>query len=210
MKDCLRALVALGASCGAGPLAATQVAICTDSGRAVLELADEAAPQQVANFLRYVDMGFYAGTVFHRVQAGLFVQGGGVDRGLRLRSTLPPVPNESSNGLHNTRGSIAAARTEDPDSARSQFFVNLGDNTQLDGGRDPGYTVFGNVTEGMEVFEQIGRLPTGSSGPFRADVPTPLVAIRSIARVDEAALAELPEDGREAALKDKIAAAAAA
>jgi cyclophilin family peptidyl-prolyl cis-trans isomerase len=210
MKGCLRALVALGALGGAGTVSATHVAICTDRGRAVVELADEAAPQQVANFLRYVDMGFYAGTVFHRVQAGLFVQGGGVDRQLRLRSTLPPVPNESSNGLSNTRGSVAAARTEDPDSARSQFFVNLADNTQLDGGRDPGYTVFGRVTEGMEVFEEIGRLPTGSSGPFRADVPTPLVAIKSIGRIDEPALAELPADGREAALKDAIAAAAAA
>jgi len=209
MKDCLRALVALGASCGAGTLSATQVAICTDRGRAVIDLADEGAPQQVANFLRYVDMGFYAGTVFHRVQAGLFVQGGGLDRELRVRSTLPPVPNESSNGLRNTRGSVAAARTEDPDSARSQFFVNLGDNTQLDGGRDPGYTVFGRVTEGMEVFEEIGRLPTGSSGSFRADVPMPLVAIKSVARIDEATLAELPAEGREAALKAEIAAAAA-
>ena len=191
-------------------LQATEVAICTDSGRAVLELADEAAPQQVASFLRYVDMGYYSGTVFHRVQAGLFVQGGGLDRELRVRSTLPSVPNESSNGLHNTRGTVAAARTEDPDSARSQFFVNLADNTQLDPGRDPGYTVFARVTEGIEVFDAIGRLPTSGKGPFRAEVPTPLVAIKSIARVDEATLAALPAEGREAALKDAIAAAAAA
>ncbi|HET7609574.1 MAG TPA: peptidylprolyl isomerase [Gammaproteobacteria bacterium] len=184
--------------------------MCTDVGRAVLELADEAAPQQVANFRRYVDMGFYSGTVFHRVQPGLFVQGGGMDRELRVRSTLPPVPNESSNGLHNTRGTVAAARTEDPDSARSQFFVNLADNTdELEGGR-AGYTVFANVTEGIDVFEAIGRLPTGPAGPFRADVPTPLVAIKSIARLDAAALAALPEDGREAALKERIMAAAAA
>ena len=134
MKSYLRALVAFGAWCSSGMLQATEVAICTDSGRAVLELADEAAPQQVASFLRYVDMGYYSGTVFHRVQAGLFVQGGGLDRELRVRSTLPSVPNESSNGLHNTRGTVAAARTEDPDSARSQFFVNLADNTQLDPG----------------------------------------------------------------------------
>jgi cyclophilin family peptidyl-prolyl cis-trans isomerase len=211
MNDCLRALAALGAVCGAGMLEATEVAVCTDNGRAVLELADEAAPQHVANFLRYVDMGYYTGTVFHRVQPGLFVQGGGHDRELRSRSTLPPVPNESSNGLHNTRGTVAAARTDDPDSARSQFFVNLADNTQqLDGGRDPGYTVFARVTEGIEVFEEIGRLPTGAAGPFRADVPMPLVAIKSIARLDAAALAALPADAREAALKDTIVAAAAA
>ncbi|HVJ30868.1 MAG TPA: peptidylprolyl isomerase [Gammaproteobacteria bacterium] len=210
MKSCLRALVAFGALCGAGVLQATEVAICTDSGRAVLELADEAAPQHVASFLRYVDMGYYSGTVFHRVQQGLFVQGGGLDRELRVRSTLPAVPNESSNGLHNTRGTVAAARTDDPDSARSQFFVNLADNTQLDAGREPGYTVFARVTEGIEVFDAIGRLPTGGKGPFRAEVPTPLVAIKSIARIDEAALAALPADGREAALKEAIAAAAAA
>ena len=148
MSLCLRALCALGALCGAGMLQATEVAVCTDNGRAVFELADEAAPQHVANFLRYVDMGYYSGTVFHRVQPNLFVQGGGLDRELRQRSTLPPVPNESSNGLHNTRGTVAAARTDDPDSARSQFFVNLADNTQqLDRGRDAGYTVFARVPD---------------------------------------------------------------
>jgi cyclophilin family peptidyl-prolyl cis-trans isomerase len=199
---------ALALLCAGNAVSATEVAICTDRGRAVIELADEAAPQQVANFLRYVDMGFYAGTVFHRVQPGFFVQGGGANRELEMRSTLPPVPNESSNGLRNTRGSVAAARTDDPDSARSQFFVNLADNTQLDGGREPGYTVFGHVKEGIEVFEDIGRLPTGPAGPFRADVPTPLVAIKSVARVDEAALAALPAEDRETALKTGIAAAA--
>jgi cyclophilin family peptidyl-prolyl cis-trans isomerase len=204
MNDFLRALVALGGMCGAGLLQATEVAVCTDNGRAVLELADEAAPQHTASFLRYVDLGFYSGTVFHRAQPGLFVQGGGVDRQLRVRSTLPPVPNESSNGLRNTRGSVAAARTDDPDSARSQFFVNLADNTQLDAGR---YTVFAHVKEGIEVFDAIGRLPTGAAGPFPADVPKPLVAIKSVARVDEAALAALPADGREAAIRTEIAAA---
>jgi cyclophilin family peptidyl-prolyl cis-trans isomerase len=209
MKDWLRALLALGAACGPGLVHATEVAVCTESGRAVIELADEAAPQQAANFLRYVDMSYFSGTVFHRVQSGLFVQGGGMDRELRARSTLPPVPNESGNGLSNTRGSVAAARTEDPDSARSQSFVNLADNLQLDGGRNPGYTVFGHVKEGIEVFDAIGRLPTGAAGPFRAEVPTPLVAIKSITRLDQAALDALPTEGREAALKEAIAAAVA-
>jgi cyclophilin family peptidyl-prolyl cis-trans isomerase len=211
MNSCYRALVAVGALCGAGTLSATEVALCTDSGRVVLELADEAAPQHVANFLRYVDMGYFAGTVFHRVQRDLFVQGGGIDRELRVRSTLPPVPNEANNGLRNVRGTLAAARTEDPNSARSQFFVNLADNTQLDGGgREPGYTVFGRVTEGIEVLERVSRLPTGAAGPFPGEVPTPLVAIKSASRIDAAALAALPAEGREAALKTGIAEAASA
>lgn len=209
MKIASRVLLALGALCAAGTVFATEVALCTDDGRVVLELADEAAPQHVANFLRYVDLGYFAGTVFHRVQRDLFVQGGGIDRQLRVRSTLPPVPSEASNGLRNERGTLAAARTEDPNSARSQFFVNLADNRQLDaGGREPGYTVFGRVTDGLEVLDAISRLPTGAAGPFPAEVPTPLVVIKSVARIDAAALAALPEDGREAALKAAIAEAA--
>jgi peptidyl-prolyl cis-trans isomerase A (cyclophilin A)/peptidyl-prolyl cis-trans isomerase B (cyclophilin B) len=204
----LCASVALGALLFSHASQATEVAICTDRGRAVIELADAEAPQNVANFLSYVDMGFYSGTVFHRVLPERVVQGGGLDRQLRPRATLPPVANESSNGLGNERGTVAAARTADPDSAQAQFFVNLNDNSQLDGGREPGYTVFGRVTEGIEMFDAIGRLQTGPAGPFPADVPTPLVAIKSIARVDEAALAALPADGREAALKAEIAAAA--
>src|SRR5688572_18343980 len=141
MNRGLRALLVLGALLSAHALRATEVAVCTDRGRAVLELEDGAAPLQVANFLRYVDMGYYSGTVFHRVVPEFVVQGGGLDRQLRVRSTLPPVANESRNGLRNERGTVAAARTQDPDSASSQFFVNLADNTALDGGgREPGYT----------------------------------------------------------------------
>jgi cyclophilin family peptidyl-prolyl cis-trans isomerase len=210
MRERVRILAALSAACAAMSVEATEVAMCTDRGRVVIELADEAAPQHVANFLRYVDMGFYSGTVFHRVQAGLIVQGGGFDRELNMRSTLPPVANESRNGLRNERGTVAAARTDDPDSARSQFFVNVADNAMLDVGREPGYTVFGRVKEGMEVFDAIGRLPTRAAGPLNADVPEPLPAIRSVVRLDEAALAAWPEERREAALAAEIAAAAAA
>jgi cyclophilin family peptidyl-prolyl cis-trans isomerase len=203
--------LALAASLGSAALHASEVAVCTDRGRAVLELADEAAPLNVENFLRYVDMGYYSGTVFHRAVPGFVVQGGGVDRQLRARSTLPPVANESSNGLTNMRGTVAAARTDDPDSARAQFFVNVEDNASLDSsGREAGFTVFGRVKEGIAVFEEISRLPTGAAGPFAADVPSPLVAIKSIARLDEAALAALPAAGREATLKAAIEAAAAA
>lgn len=195
----------------AGTLEATEVAVCTDRGRAVLELADEQAPLHVANFLRYVDAGLYSGTVFHRVLPGVIVQGGGFDRQLRPRPTLPPVANESQNGLRNTRATVAAARTADPDSASAQFFVNLGDNrSSLDGGRDSGYTVFARVKEGMAVFDEVGRLPTGAARPFSGDVPTPLVAIKSIVRLDEAALAVFPVEGRELAIRNEIAAAAAA
>jgi cyclophilin family peptidyl-prolyl cis-trans isomerase len=190
---------------------ATEVAVCTDRGRAVLELEDAASPLTVANFLAYVDMGYYSGMVFHRAIPGFVVQGGGVDRSLRARSLLPPVANESSNGIRNTRGTVALARTDDPDSARAQFFVNLSDNTSLDGSADqPGFTVFARVGEGLGVFEEISHLPTGAAGPFAADVPTPLVAIKSIVRLDEAALAALPADGREAALQSAIEGAAAA
>jgi peptidyl-prolyl cis-trans isomerase A (cyclophilin A) len=210
MKRTLRAIGVVAALVAASGLQATEVAVCTDRGRAVLELADEAAPLQVANFLRYVDMGYYSGTVFHRAVREFVVQGGGFDRQLRMRSTLPPVANEASNGLRNTRGTVAAARLAEPDSARSQFFVNLADNVALDGsGREPGYTVFARVTEGIEVFDAIAGLPTGASGALSADVPMPLVAIRSIVRLDSAALAALPAEGREAALRGEIAAATA-
>jgi cyclophilin family peptidyl-prolyl cis-trans isomerase len=195
---------------GIGTAHATDVAVCTDGGRAVLELADMQAPQHVENFLRYVDMGYYSGTVFHRAVPKFVVQGGGVDRELRGRPTLPPVPNESSNGIDNVRGTVAAARTADPDSATSQFFVNLEDNPSLDAGTAPGYTVFGRVKEGIAIFDEIGKLPTAAKGPFRSDVPEPLVAIKWIARVDDAALAELPADDREAALKERILAAGTA
>jgi cyclophilin family peptidyl-prolyl cis-trans isomerase len=186
---------------------ATKVAVCTDQGRFVIDLADREAPKQVENFLRYVDMGFYSGTAIHRVIPGLVVQGGGSDRKLRPRPTLPPVANESSNGLHNERGTVAAARGEGADTATSQFFVNLQNNADLD--RAPGYTVFGRVKEGLDVVDSIGRLPTGPVGPLK-DVPMPLVVVQSIVRLDEDALAAIPEAGRDAALKERIDAATAA
>lgn len=190
---------------------ATDVAVCTDEGRFVIELADAKAPKQVENFLRYVDMGFYTGTVFHRVAPSFVVEGGGVDRKLLRKPPLPPVENESRNGLKNLRGTVAAVRTEeDPNSANSQFFVNLADNERLDAGEQPGYTVFGRVTDGLETVERISMLPTGASGPFKAQVPSPLVAIQSVTRIDAAALAAVPTEGRDAALKADVQAAAAA
>jgi cyclophilin family peptidyl-prolyl cis-trans isomerase len=195
----------------AGAAHATDVAVCTDQGRFVIELADEQSPRHVANFLEYVDMAYYSGTVFHRVVGGFVVQGGGYDRELRGRPTLSPVENESRNGLSNLRGTVAAARTSDPHSATAQFYVNLEDNASLDAADQGfGYTVFGRVKDGIQVLDQVGQLPTGASGPFPSDVPMPLIAVRSIARLDEAALAELAADDRPAAIKERIAAAAAA
>lgn len=205
-----RSLPAIVLACAAGAAQATDVAVCTDRGRFVIELADGEAPLHAENFLRYVDMAFYSGTVFHRVVPDFVVQGGGMDRELRGRPTLPPVENESRNGLSNVRGSVAAARTDDPNSATAQFFVNLVDNARLDANDAPGYTVFGRVTDGLAVLDEISRLPTGAAGPFQSNVPMPLVAIDSVARIDPAALAELPADGREAALKERIGAANAA
>ena len=187
---------------------ATEVAVCTDHGRFVIDLADREAPRHVENFLRYVDMGFYSGTLLHRVMPGFVVQGGGLDRKLLGRSGLPPVANESSNGLRNERGTVAAARGEGADSATSQFFVNLMDNRELD--RAPGYTVFGRVKDGLDVVDAISRLPTGAMGPLPDSVPMPPVVIESISRLDEDALAALPQAGRDAALKERIETATAA
>jgi peptidyl-prolyl cis-trans isomerase A (cyclophilin A) len=203
-------LVAAAAGLWGTGAAATEVAVCTDNGRFVIELADELAPMHVENFLRYVDMGFYAGTVFHRVVKGFVVQAGGVDKDLRGRPTLPPVENESRNGLSNVRGTVAAARAQDPHSATSQFFVNLEDNTQLDAGEDFGYTVFGRIKEGIAVLDRMADLPTTARGPFASDVPDPLPQILSMARLDADAVGALPEENREATLKREITAAAAA
>lgn len=179
----------------------TEVSICTDIGKIVVEIDAENAPLHAANFLSYVERGFYSGTVFHRVISDFMIQGGGYDRQFDEKPTLEDIENESRNGLSNARGTIAAARTSDPHSARSQFFINLVDNPRLDGsGRDWGYTVFGRVTEGMEVVDQIGALPTHRAGPFPTDVPDPLVEIYSIARLDRAVLEAIPE----AELSDRL------
>jgi cyclophilin family peptidyl-prolyl cis-trans isomerase len=167
---------------------ATDVAMCTDLGRIVIRIDDEHAPAHAANFLSYVDNGHYIGSVFHRVIDGFMIQGGGYDRQLRAQPSGSGIQNESKNGASNSRGTIAAARTSDPHSAADQFFINLVDNNRLDGdARNWGYTVFGEVTTGMDVVDRIGSLPTRGSGPFATDVPDPLVAIRSVARTVESA-----------------------
>ena len=170
------------AALGAFPAFAAQtVLLKTSLGDITVELDEDKAPASAANFLTYVQDGFYNGTVFHRVIDGFMIQGGGYDSALEKRATRAPIANESYNGLKNVRGSIAMARTNDPHSATSQFFINLVDNPFLDAGSNSqhGYTVFGKVISGMEVVDKIGKLPTGARAPFEQDVPEPLVTIDS-------------------------------
>lgn len=152
----------------------------TSLGSFVLELDGRRSPRTVANFVEYVREGHYDGTIFHRVIQGFVAQGGGYDAEYRERPTREPVVNESGNGLSNRRGTIAMARTSAPHSATSQFYVNLGDNAQLDpNGRRWGYCVFGEVVEGMEVIDKIAAVATGPGGSFRSDVPQEAVIIES-------------------------------
>ncbi len=167
-----------------------KVVLETTMGRIVLELYPDKAPKTVANFLTYVDEGFYDGTIFHRVIPGFVLQGGGYTADFRQKPTRPPIPNEADNGLSNLRGTIAMARTADPHSATSQFFINLVDNKRLDhtGKGDSqawGYAVFGKVVEGMDVVDKIARVRTGPRGPFPSDCPLETVLIRRAKRMTD-------------------------
>lgn len=183
-------------SAHAGP----KVVIHTSLGDITLELNEEKAPKTVTNFLSYVDEGFYSNTVFHRVIEGFMIQGGGFelqeDGRIEQKAVKDPVENEAKNGLKNRRGSIAMARTSDPHSATSQFFINDGDNDNLDFPSFDGwgYAVFGEVVEGLNVVDKIAEVATGTKGlharmgnqtmerPMR-DVPTENVIIKSIERL---------------------------
>lgn len=154
-----------------------RVELETDFGTIELVLYADKAPKTVENFLAYVDSGFYDGTIFHRVIPGFMAQGGGFTFDFQEKSTRDPVENESANGLSNGRGTIAMARTNNPDSATSQFFINLVDNSRLDGsGGKPGYTVFGKVLLGMSVVQQIAAEPRGQHKAFH-DAPNMAVRI---------------------------------
>jgi cyclophilin family peptidyl-prolyl cis-trans isomerase len=134
-----------------------RVTFDTSKGRIVLELHPDRAPRTVENFLAYVEAGFFDGTVFHRVIDGFMIQGGGFTPGLEQKQPRPPVVNEAAGGLSNERGTVAMARTNDPNSATSQFFINPANNSRLDyqGPGNPGYTAFGRVVEGMEVVDRV-------------------------------------------------------
>jgi peptidyl-prolyl cis-trans isomerase B (cyclophilin B) len=161
---------------------ATLVVMETSLGTIKLSLDGDKAPTTVNNFLQYVDAKFYDGTVFHRVIPNFMIQGGGFEPGLRQKPTRPAIKNEASNGLSNKRGAIAMARTNDPDSATAQFFINVVDNANLDGNSSSaGYCVFGNVTEGMDVVDKIKAVATGSRGHHQ-NVPVKDVTITSARR----------------------------
>ena len=152
-------------------------------GVVTLELDEAKAPKTVANFLAYVKKGHYDNTVFHRVIENFMVQGGGFDKTMSEKKSRPPVPHEgreaTSKGLRNTVGTLAMARTNDPDSATAQFFINVGDNAFLDPKPgNPGYTVFGRVVSGMDVVNKIKVVPTGTAG-MHGDVPVTPVVIQS-------------------------------
>lgn len=164
----------------------TSVIVETSMGNFTIALDAEKAPKSVENFLSYVDSGHYAGTVFHRVIDGFMVQGGGYDENLEKKPVQPAIQNEADNGLKNTLGTVAMARTNDPHSATAQWFVNVKDNGFLDhtekSGRGWGYAVFGKVTDGMDVVNKIKDVETGSKGSFSKDAPLENVVIKSVRR----------------------------
>jgi peptidyl-prolyl cis-trans isomerase B (cyclophilin B) len=162
------------------------VEVATNHGAFAITLDPAHAPKSVENFLRYVDAQHYDGTVFHRVIANFMIQGGGFDAQLEKKPVTAPIQNEADNGLKNTRGTVAMARTSDPHSATAQWFVNVVDNGFLDhtakDERGWGYAVFGKVTEGMDVVDKIRAVKTGAQGPFAKDCPVQTVVITSVRR----------------------------
>ena len=173
------------------PVENPRVLMKTTDGDITIELFADKSPITVENFLRYVDDGHYDGTVFHRVISNFMIQGGGFDTELKEKPTRDPIVNESKNKLHNTRGTLAMARTSDPDSAAAQFFINQRSNLRLDwsGGKD-GYAVFGEVVDGMQVVDIISLTDTGSAqaqttrGPtIFQDVPVQPIVVLSVTRL---------------------------
>ncbi len=163
------------------------VEIVTTEGTIVLELDGKQAPITVGNFLQLVDSGFYDGLIFHRVMPGFMVQGGRFTPGLEPRESDGTIPNESGNGMSNIRSTVAMARTGDPHSATSQFFINVGNNDRLDPKKNTvsgtwGYAVFGFVIQGMDVVDKIVSVQTGPQGIFQSDVPVVPIVIKKMSR----------------------------
>lgn len=165
----------------------TKIKLETSMGVIVAELDSGKAPITVENVLKYVQDGFYDGTIFHRVIEGFMVQGGGFDENMQMGETLPPIKNEAGNGLKNLKGTLAMARTSVVDSATAQFFINLVDNGFLDHTNETssgfGYAVFGKVVEGMDVVEKIGKVQTGNFRGFQ-DVPAEHVVLEKVTVIE--------------------------
>jgi cyclophilin family peptidyl-prolyl cis-trans isomerase len=165
----------------APPSASPRVRVVTTAGSFVIELDRGRAPLTVEAFLKYVKEGFYSGLIFHRVVAGFIAQAGGYTSDLQPKPVTANVVNESGNGLSNLRGTVGFARSNDPHSATSQFYINLADNIDLNPRPTRwGYTVFGKVVEGMEVVDDIGHRPTAGGGPFDRSVPVESILIERI------------------------------
>ena len=169
--------LALSLNAAQAQTSAPKVKLATSLGDIVIELNPDKAPKTVENFLQYVKDGHYNGLVFHRVISSFMIQGGGFSADMQQKATRAPIPLEATNGLKNERGTIAMARTNVPDSATSQFFINVVDNAMLNAtGPGNGYAVFGKVVAGMDVVDKIRAVPTGTRGMHR-DVPTTPVTI---------------------------------
>ena len=169
---------------GPAPTGPARVQVVTSMGNFTIELLPERAPLTVAQFLKYVDQGFYSGTIFHRVIANFVIQGGGFDANYKLKGSPGKVVNESGNGLTNQRGTVGLARPSEPHGGDVQFYVNLFDNAALDPNQSRwGYAVFGKIVQGMEVVDRIGNAATGAKGPFKEDAPLKPVVIERIERV---------------------------
>ena len=200
MKRVITSLAA--ATLAAAPAVAelTEVEFQTSRGNFVLQVDSERAPQTAANFLQYVRDGFYNGLIFHRVIPGFVIQGGGFSPEMVQKETRPPIVNESKNGWKNDRHTISMARTSDPNSATSQFFINLKDNLNLDAEHTQdgwGYAVFGKIIRGGEIIDKISAVETGPFGPFR-DVPVQPVAMTLVH------VLETPDAETEGKAEEKI------
>jgi cyclophilin family peptidyl-prolyl cis-trans isomerase len=166
------------------PAPPVYVQVDTTMGNFTIELNAERAPLTVAQFLKFVDQGFYSGTIFHRAIPSFVIQGGGYDADYKLKGNPPKIVNESGNGLTNQRGTVGLARPPEPHNGDVQFYVNLADNAALDPNQTRwGYAVFGKVVQGMEVVDQISLVPTGARGPFKENAPLKPVIIQKIEHV---------------------------
>jgi cyclophilin family peptidyl-prolyl cis-trans isomerase len=184
------AVLAAGLLASLAALAVPTIELTTNMGKFTLELFPDKAPVTVEMFIYNAKHGFYEATIFHRVIDGFMIQGGGFNQSMDKKKELTPaLKNEAANGLKNDRGTVAMARTQDPHSARVQFFVNLKNNDSLNhtgttDARSWGYTVFGKVSQGMEVIDAIAKVPTGNAGNYE-NVPTTPVTIKSVKIISE-------------------------